>query len=424
MTRSEQLAVFSLSAIMSLRMVGLFMALPVFSLYALKLVNATPTLIGVAIGIYGLTQALFQIPFGALSDHIGRKPIILAGLFIFIVGSLTCGMAHSIYTVIVGRSLQGVGAVGSATLAMIADLTREEKRTFSMAIVGMTIGVSFAIAMFLGPILVPWIALRGLFFMAALFGMIAIILLMTVTPTPTHSGNPIALFRSKPRRINLKSFFKLIISPELAKLNIGIFILHAVFTASFVIIPINLDHFASLPANEQWKIYLPALIIALPISLFCIRLAEHKHQLKRYFLGSIITLAIAEYLLWIAAKNMIFMTIGLCLFFSGFSLLEAFLPSLISRTAPLARKGSALGLYASAQFLGIFVGGLSGGWLYGQFGFSIVFLFCISLILLWLAIAYFMRAPHYLPTHTTMITPSTTSTSHHPDFIRLKEPLQ
>jgi len=189
MTTSEQRAVISLSTIMSLRMIGLFMALPVFSIYALKLTGATPILIGLATGIYGLTQAFFQIPFGFLSDHCGRKPIILSGLLIFIIGSLICGMAHSIFTVIIGRSLQGAGAVGSTILAMIADLTREEKRTFSMAIVGMMIGISFAIAMFLGPTLVPSISLSGLFFLAALLGLLQLYcFLLSPPPQPPYIG--------------------------------------------------------------------------------------------------------------------------------------------------------------------------------------------------------------------------------------------
>ena len=451
MTTSEQRAVISLSTIMSLRMIGLFMALPVFSIYALKLTGATPILIGLATGIYGLTQAFFQIPFGFLSDHCGRKPIILSGLLIFIIGSLICGMAHSIFTVIIGRSLQGAGAVGSTILAMIADLTREEKRTFSMAIVGMMIGISFAIAMFLGPTLVPSISLSGLFFLAALLGCIAIVLLFTITPTPT------TLHWHRDTEPELKSFFKLLISPELAKLNIGIFILHTIFTASFVIIPIYLDHFAMLSANQQWKIYLPTLIIAFTVSFFCINQAERKHQLKLYFVGGIVILAGAEFLL-LMASNIILIAIGLCLFFAGFSLLEAFLPSLISRTAPLARKGSALGLYSCAQFLGIFVGGLSGGWLYGKFGFSIVFLYCIGFILLWLVVAYFMQPLRYFITHVLRLLPQQQadreiliaklrtipgvieinvvaeddliylrieqSSLHHPDFIRLKEQLQ
>ncbi|OGT35617.1 MAG: hypothetical protein A3F11_00290 [Gammaproteobacteria bacterium RIFCSPHIGHO2_12_FULL_37_14] len=451
MTSIEQRAVASLATIMSLRMIGLFMALPIFSLYALKLPGATPTLIGLAMGIYGLTQAIFQIPFGVLSDRFGRKPIIGLGLIIFIIGSLTCSFAHSIIAVIIGRSLQGAGAVGSTILAMMADLTREEKRTISMAIAGVTIGLSFAIAMFLGPTLTQWVSLSGLFFISALFGVAALILLFTITPTPT------TLRWHQDTEPEFKSFFKLLIFPELAKLNIGIFILHAVFTASFVVIPIGLAHLG-IAAHYQWKLYLPILLVAFTISLICINRAERQHQLKFYFLVGIVLLAIAEISLWIAANNVIVTAVSLGLFFSGFSLLEAFLPSLISRTAPLARKGSALGVYSCAQFLGIFVGGLSGGWLFGKFGFSSVYLFCLCLTLLWLIFACLMQPPRYLITRVLRLSPLQQAhweinitnlrtipgmvevsllaedkivylkmepkSLQHPDFIRLKELLQ
>lgn len=390
MTLTEQRAIVSLSSIMGLRMIGLFMVLPVFSLYAHQLQGATPTLIGLALGIYGLAQALFQIPFGILSDHFGRKPIILLGLVVFIIGSILAGCAHSISLMMIGRALQGVGAIGSTILALIADLTREDQRTKAMAITGITIGFSFSLAMFIGPVLTQWIPINGLFFLAALFGSIGILILYISVPTP------ITIRWHRDTEPEFKSFIKLLIAPELAKLNSGIFILHAIFTASFIAIPISINQFIGLSANQQWKIYLPTLLFAFILTLLCVGMAEKKQQLKPYFLGGIATLIIAESLLWSAPHHLIFSALGICLFFAGFSLLEAFLPSLISRTAPAARKGSALGIYSCSQFLGIFVGGVLGGWLYGHFSFSGVYFFCITLALFWFVLALFMQPPRFL----------------------------
>lgn len=384
MTRIELRAVISLSSIMSLRMIGLFMVLPVFSLYTHHLIGATPLLIGLAMGIYGLAQALLQIPFGALSDRIGRKPVICMGLLIFSMGSLLCAWAHSIEMMILGRTLQGAGAVGGTILAMMADLTREDQRTKAMAIAGMTIGASFMIAMLIGPLLAAHFAVSGLFYLAALMGIFTVILLYSVVP------NPVKISWHPDTEPELHSFLQLLVMPALARLNAGIFILHAIFTASFIVIPISLHQIAGLGADEQWRIYVPELLIAFIASLVCIGMAERKKQIHGYFISGIIAIACAQVLFWIASSQgaLLPMTAAICLFLAGFSLLEAFLPSLISRTAPRARKGSAMGIYSCSQFLGIFAGGALGGWLYGQFGFSGVHLFCLFLSLCWLFIAF------------------------------------
>lgn len=449
MTATERSAIMSLSSIMGLRMVGLFMVLPVFSLYAQQLQGATPFLTGLAIGIYGLFQALCQIPFGILSDRIGRKPVILLGLGIFILGSLVAAYSQTILPMIIGRALQGGGAVGSTILALMADLTREEQRTKAMAISGITIGFSFSIAMFIGPVLMQWMAVNQLFFIAALLGLLGIAILFISVPKPR------TLSWHSDTEPELHTFLRLLISPELAKLNIGILILHAIFTASFVVMPISLHRFVGLSAHQQWSIYLPTLLVAFLLTLVCVGIAERKRWLKPFFVGGIVALVIAECLLWLAPHNLKLMTVGLCFFFAGFSLLEAFLPSLVSRTAPAARKGSALGIYSCSQFLGIFVGGALGGWLYGQFSFIGVYCFCISLALLWLVLALLMQPPRYLVTQTWQLPPSqhfywesiaaklrvipgmvevtfiaedgvaylkmARGTQQHPDFIRLKE---
>lgn len=452
MNSLERRSIISLTSIMSMRMIGLFMVLPLFSLYASQLAGASATLVGMAMGVYGLSQALFQIPFGSLSDRLGRKPIITLGLCIFIAGSIIAGMAHSITCMMIGRALQGAGAVGSTILAMMADLTREEQRTKSMAIAGISIGFSFSVAMFLGPVLTKWLPIHYLFYLAACFGFCALMILHRYVPTPRHIG------WHRDMEPEWSSFLKLLLHPELAKLNSGIFILHAIFTATFIVIPISLLHFAGLKADHQWVMYLPTLLVAFLIALSLIALAERQQQLKLYFLGGIAALIISELCLWQAGGNILLNALGLCLFFSAFSLLEAFLPSLVSRTAPAARKGSALGLYSCAQFLGIFVGGVLGGWLYGKYHFWGVYLFCVILGLIWFALAFLMQPPRYLVTYLLRLSPSQQQrwdtiaaamrtisgivevtfiaedqmaylkiergTAQHPDFIHLKEQLQ
>jgi predicted MFS family arabinose efflux permease len=389
MTPIERRGVSSLAAIMSLRMLGLFMILPVFALYAHDLALSTPLLLGIAMGIYGLTQAILQIPFGMLSDHIGRKPIIILGLSIFILGSIVAANSHSIYMMILGRALQGGGAIGSTIIATIADLTREEQRTKAMAINGITIGLSFSVAMILGPLFSNWISVSGIFWLAAGFGLLGIILLLTVTPTPEKTS------WHSDAEAEPAQFFTIMKEPQLARLNIGVLILHAIFTASFVVIPISLQKYAGYAAKQQWAIYIPALVIAFIASLAMIGIAESKQQVKKFFLTGIIILCVSELVLFIWAHSVNMSVFGLFLFFTAFSLLEAFLPSWVSRAAPKARKGTALGIYSCSQFLGIFVGGSVGGFLYGALGLVYVYLFCVGLALLWLAIAIGMKNPQH-----------------------------
>lgn len=418
MTSTERHAVISLSLIMALRMIGLFMIMPVFALYAQGLPHATPFLIGLALGIYGLTQALLQIPFGVLSDHLGRRPIIALGLIFFAGGSLLAAFSHSIYTVIIGRALQGSGAIGSALMALLADLTQEEQRTTAMAIAGMTIGISFALAMIIGPLLTQWLPFQSLFGVAFVFSLLAIFILYTYTPKPRQlAWHP----ETEPE---LKLFWTVLKNKELLRLNSGIFFLHALLTASFIALPLSLHQFLGWQGSRQWMLYVPTLLLAFVFSFACIGQAEKKKQVKYYFLGAILGLASAETVLWLFPKQLVVTIIGLILFFSSFSLLEAFLPSLISRTAPPRRKGTALGLYSCMQFLGIFMGGLLGGILYQHFGLLAIYQFCLTLSLLWLSIAYKMASPRYLMTHILKLTRNSDKQGALPSWEELTRQLQ
>lgn len=392
MNAIERHSALTLASIMSLRMLGLFMVLPVFSLYARQLIGATPALIGLSMGIYGLTQAFFQIPFGAGSDKFGRKRMITLGLMIFATGSIVCALTHTIWGMMIGRALQGAGAVGSTVIALMADLTRENQRSKAMAIIGMTIGMSFSLAMLLGPLLTPWLQVNGLFGLAAGFAGLAVFILYRWVPKPAHFAP------TTDATSNHHSIWTLLKRPELARLNIGIFILHAIFTASFVVLPISLQLHAHLAENHQWWLYLPALLLAFACSIPCIILAEKKQRLTFFFLGAILMLGSSEVIFWQFADSLFFSAIGLFLFFTGFSVLEAFLPSLVSKTAPKNRKGAALGIYSCSQFFGIFVGGSLAGWLYGKMGLTNVYLFCTILAILWATLAFRMKNPqHRLP---------------------------
>ncbi len=390
MNTLERRSVITVSMIMALRMLGLFMVLPLFALYASTLHDATPWLIGLSMGIYGLTQAILQIPFGALSDKIGRKKIISMGLLMFMLGSIMAAMSHTIWGLFIGRALQGAGAIGGTLLALIADLTREEQRTKAMAVAGMTIGLSFMLSIMLGPLVSSWIQVNGIFWLAALFSLIALGLLFTMVPEPER------LIKNEGRAQN---FVDLLKNRDLMRLNLGIFILHAIFTASFVVIPISLQNTVHLQGDQQWFLYLPILLLAFFISVPCLLMAEKWQRVKPFFMSGIFLLVLAECLLGFFTSKLLLSALSLLLFFTAFSLLEAFLPSLVSRTATTTRKGTALGIYSFSQFFGIFVGGISGGWLYGSFGLVQVNLFCALLAIIWLGIAFHMKNPQYANQH-------------------------
>ena len=390
MTASEKKAVSALSSIYALRMFGLFMILPVFVLYAEKLGDVTPFLIGLAIGAYGLTQALFQIPFGLISDRIGRKPVIATGLIIFAIGSVVAAMSDSIYGVIAGRALQGAGAIAAAVMALTADLTREEHRVGAMATIGMSIGVAFTVALVAGPLIDQWIGVDGLFWLTGVLALLAILVLFVRVPTPVHTR-----FHRDAEPIPAQ--FKTVLrNPELLRLDAGIFILHMVLTATFVVLPVALRDQAGLASEHHWWVYLPVMVLALAIMVPFVIVAEKRRRMKQILIGSYFLLAIAEFLLLLNHEAVYAIVLSLMLFFIAFNVLEATLPSMVVKVTPPDIKGTAMGIYSSCQFIGAFAGGIIGGALYGQWGLAAVFAFSGAALTAWGIITLSMRNPRYL----------------------------
>ncbi len=389
MTAMEKRATLSLASIYALRMLGLFMILPVLSLFAEQMEGATPMLIGLAISVYGLTQAVLQIPFGLLSDRFGRKKIIVIGLILFSAGSVVAAVSTSIYGVLIGRAIQGSGAIAAAIMALVADLTQEVHRTKAMATIGACIGVSFGIAITLGPILASYVGVSGIFWLTAGLSLFAILVVIWVVPKPEKS------ILHGDAELVPGQFFTVLKNPDLLRLDYGIFILHLTLTAIFVVLPLMIRD-AGLLAQDHWMIYLPILITSMAVIIPFVIIAEKKQQMKKVFNVAIVVLIAASIGLFYYSSQLVGLIGFLWLYFCGFNLLEATLPSLISKTAPGDLKGTAMGAYSSAQFMGAFIGGLAGGWLYGEFDANMVFLFCAIVTASWSLIALFMKTPKYL----------------------------
>jgi len=389
LTPFERRASISLASIYALRMFGLFMILPVLALFSDSFEGSTPLLIGLAMSIYGLTQALFQIPFGLLSDRFGRKKMIIIGLVLFIAGSVVAALSTTIYGVLLGRALQGCGAIAAVVMALAADLTQEVHRTKTMAMIGASIGLSFAVAMVAGPILADFAGIQSIFWVTAILAVIALLLVLYVVPNPLES-------KVHPDAESVPSQFKdVLLNCDLLRLDFGIFILHLVLMASFIIIPLQLRA-TGLAQSLHWQVYLPVLLGSMAIVIPFVILAEKKHKIKPVFLGAIIALFVAFIGFVFFYENLTGIIVFLGLFFCGFNLLEATLPSLISKTAPGDMKGTAMGVYSTSQFLGAFLGGTLGGWCFGQWGVVSVFIVCLVATALWLVVAIKMRTPRYL----------------------------
>lgn len=383
MTPAERRAGVSLASIFALRMLGLFLILPVFSLHAKTLPGGENlTLVGLALGAYGLTQALFQIPYGIASDLFGRKRVIAAGLLLFAFGSFVAAAAPDIYWVLIGRVLQGAGAISAAVTALAADLTREEHRTKVMAMIGSSIGLVFALSLVGAPVLYGWIGMAGLFALTGILALGAIVLLYKAVPEPP----PVSGHEKLPLR-------RVLLDADLLRLNFGIFSLHLIQMAMFVVVPHALVRGGALPAAEHWKVYLPAVLLSFAIMVPAIISAERGGKMRPVFCSAVALLALVQMGLAGFGEGLWPVAIGLLAFFVAFNVLEATLPSLVSRTAPPAAKGAALGVYNTTQALGLFCGAALGGALAQHFGDNAVFVACAGLALVWLGVAASMNFP-------------------------------
>jgi len=390
MSPIEIRATYSLASLFALRMLGLFMILPVFSVYGAELDGANAMLVGFAIGAYGLTQALFQVPFGLLSDRLGRKPVIILGLLIFFVGSVVAAVSDSIYGVIAGRALQGTGAIASVVMALLSDLTSDQNRTKAMAGVGASIGLSFSIAIVLGPVLASWFGVSGLFWFIAMLAILGVGVVVWVVPTPQLQH------MSRDSRPVPSQFVTVLKNLELLRLNMGIFLLHLAMTACFVAVPVVLVSEIGLASPQHWMVYLPILLASFVFMVPLMIIAEKKRRIREVFLLAIALLCISLFALSTWRSSMLFLSVGLFVFFWAFNLLEAMLPSMVSKIAPAGNKGTSMGVYSSSQFLGAFFGGLGGGYLQGAFGLSSVFLASGTLAVLWFIVAFGMKQPRFL----------------------------
>src|SRR3954469_7830046 len=382
MSPAEVRAGVSLAGVFGLRMLGLFFILPVLAVHATTIPGGDNlTLVGIALGTYGLSQGILQIPFGMASDRWGRKPVLYAGLLIFAGGSFVGAAATDIWTIIAGRTLQGAGAISSVAMALAADLTRPQHRTKVMAMIGSTIGLMFALSLVGAPLLYRHIGMGGLFVLTGVLCLAAMAVVRYQVPDPA------ALPLKKSAAGTLRSAM---LDPELLRLNAGIFILHIVLYAMFVVVPPMLVH-AGLALAEHWKLYLPVVLVSFVFMVPAILYADRRNRSKTVLLAAVGLLAGAELLLGLIEAGIGALAVLMLAFFIAFNVLEAMLPSLVSRLAPAEGRGVAIGVYNTTQTLGVFFGGLLGGWVASYYGTTAVFAVCAALVVLWLLIALRMR---------------------------------
>lgn len=391
MSAQELRASIGLAGIFGLRMLGMFVILPVFAIYAERLPGGDDlTLVGIAIGVYGLTQAMLQIPFGWWSDRYGRKPVIYFGLAIFAVGSFVAAFGSHIYVVILGRVLQGAGAISAAVIAMTADLTRDEHRTKAMAMIGSTIGATFALSLIVSPWLDRMIGVPGIFAMTGLLALAAMLVVYAVVPdVPEDKSRTLP---PPPARLKV-----VLADPQLMRLNFGVFSLHAVLMSLFIMVPLSLRD-AGMELAQHWKIYLPVMLGSFLLMLPPLLKAKMASQVRKVFIGSIVVLLAGQLALpWLIGSAWL-IALLLLVFFTPFNVLEACLPSLASRMASPGARGTALGIFSSVQFLGTFLGAAAGGFLYARWGGEGIVIFNAVLLVIWLAAAAGMSVPAVLST--------------------------
>jgi MFS family permease len=384
MTKLERGFALKISLIMATRMLGLFMIFPIFSVYADNYESVTPLYIGIAIGAYGLTQAFFQIPFGYLSDKYGRKPLLVFGLVIFFIGSVVAANANDIFQVVAGRALQGAGAISAVLMAFLADYVSEDERPKANAFVGVQIGMAFMLALLLGPIVGHQIGISGLFWVIAALSIVALIVVATLP-------------NAKPKKQYKLSVanFKKILTADLIRLDFSVFALHLILTSAFIAIPIFLVDNNILSIQDNWEIYLPVIVLSFLGMVPMIIVATKYQKTKTIFLLAIFLLALSQILFYQTVLNYATFFIILTIFFVAFNALEALLPSLIAKTATSDKRGLAMGFYSSSQFLGAFVGGTIGGWIYNTFGLNSVFLFTTFIALIWWLISLSMNTEQH-----------------------------
>lgn len=386
MTSAERRASLGLASIFGLRMLGLFFIMPVFTLYADQLTSSTPILIGLALGAYGLTQAIFQVPMGMASDRIGRKPIIIGGLIVFALGSAVAAMSTSIYGVIIGRALQGCGAIASAVMALAADTTRASQRTKIMAFIGISVGVAFMLALIIAPMVAYYVGLTGIFWSTAALALISMALLYWFVPGHYE--------HSHDREIRPGSFGRALRHPDLVRLDLSVLALHLILTASFVVLPKVIESSMHLPPPEHWKVYVPVMLISVVLLFPAVSVGEARGMMHRLIAAMVVVLGVGSLALadaihvapWAVA-------VALIVYFTAFNILESSLPSLVSRFAPEDAKGAALGVFSTCQFIGAFIGGVSGGIAYGRFGADGTFVFCAAVAGLWFLAVLGLRSP-------------------------------
>lgn len=389
MTGGERRAVATLASLFSLRMIGLFMVMPVFAIYGRELGGATPFLIGLAVGIYALAQAFLQIPLSQLSDRVGRKKLVMIGMLMFAVGGAIAALSSSIWGVILGRGLQGAGAISGVVMALLADLTRVEQRTKAMAAIGMSIGLSFGLAFVFGPFLAGKFGLSGLFWVTSIMGLAGMAVCGWLVPDPVVAVKQTpSTYRQQLREVLLQ--------PELLRLNVGIFTLHLLMAAFFMSLPVLLQSKGGLAPHQHSWVYLGVLLLAFVVMVPAVIVAEKKRQMKAVFVLSVAVLmaGLAGLSLW--HESLLSLVLGLALFFVGFNVLEALLPSLVSKICPAGSKGTAMGVYATSQFLGAFIGSPLGATVGGYQGYTVLFAVLTALALVWLLLAARMAPPPFL----------------------------
>ena len=388
MNALERRSTFALSSIFALRMLGLFMIIPVFSVAGQTYEYATPALLGLAVGIYGLTQAILQIPFSLIADRYSRKPLVVFGLLLFALGGAIAAMSDTIYGVIIGRAIAGGGAVSAVVMALLADVTREENRKKAMATMGMSIGVSFAVAFSLGPWLTGLVGISGLFWVTTIMGLAAISMLFLVPKVTRHHRNYQQGYLAQ-----LKQVLKM---GDLNRLHVSVFSLHLLLTAMFIYVPSQLIDFAKIPLNSHGWVYLPLLVISLFFAFPSIVLAEKYRKMRGIFLTAIGGIILGLGILIFGFESKYILLTGLGLFFIAFNVMEALLPSWLSKAAPIQSKATAMGVNASSQFLGAFFGGVTGGQLLLLNNTALGWSILTGLAIVWLLISFGLAQPRYL----------------------------